>query len=66
MGKEQGSQFLQGTFNWGAEVKPQGPGARAELPIAKPASEHPRFGERVMEAIGFVAEIVTETNCRYS
>jgi RNA-directed DNA polymerase len=51
MGNEQGSQFLQGTFNWGAEVKPQGPGARAELPIAKPASEHPMFGERVMEAI---------------
>ena len=51
MGNEKGSQFQQGTFNWGAEVKPQGPGARAELPIARPASERPMFGETVMEAI---------------
>lgn len=51
MGNEHGSQFQQGTFNWGAEVKPQGPGARAELPIAKLASERPMFGERVREAI---------------
>ena len=41
MGNEHGSQFRQGTFNWGAEVKPQGPGARAELPVAKPTSETP-------------------------
>jgi RNA-directed DNA polymerase len=51
MGNENGSQFQQGTFNWGAEVKPQGPGARAELSIAKPVSETPMFGERGMEAI---------------
>ena len=51
MGNEHGSQFLQGTFNWEAEVKPQGPSARAELPIAKPSSESPMFGETVMEAI---------------
>jgi RNA-directed DNA polymerase len=51
MGNEQGSQFRQGTFNWGAEVKPQGPGARAELSVTKPVSETPMFGETVMEAI---------------
>lgn len=51
MGNDKGSQFQQGTFNWGAEVKPQGPGARAELPVAKAASEPPMFGETVMEAI---------------
>lgn len=32
-------------------MKPQGPGGRAELPVAKPASERPMFGETVMEAI---------------
>jgi hypothetical protein len=51
MGNEHGSQFQQGTFNWGAEVKPQGPGARVELPVAKPASERPMLGETGMEAI---------------
>jgi RNA-directed DNA polymerase len=51
MGSEHGSQFQQGTFNWGAEVKPQGPGARAELPVAKPLAETPMFGETVMEVI---------------
>jgi RNA-directed DNA polymerase len=51
MGNDNGSQFQQGTFNWGAEVKPQGPSARAELPLARPTSESPMFGETVMEAI---------------
>jgi hypothetical protein len=51
MGNEQGRQFLQGTFNWGAAVKPQGPGARAELPVARPVSETLMFGETVMEAV---------------
>jgi RNA-directed DNA polymerase len=51
MGNDNGSQFQQGIFTWGAEVKPQGPGARAELPVAKPPTESPMFGETVMEAI---------------
>jgi RNA-directed DNA polymerase len=51
MGNDNGSQFHQGTFTWEAEVKPRGPSARAELPIAKPAPERPMFGETLMEAI---------------
>ena len=57
MGNEPGSQFRQGSFNWGAEVKPRGPGARAEVPVATPSSDSPRFGERVLEAI------VSATTC---
>ena len=52
MGNEPGSQFRQGSFTWGAEVKPRGPGARAEVPVATPSSDSPRFGERVLAAIG--------------
>jgi len=48
MGNEHGSQFQQGTFNWGAEVKPQGPGGRAELPVARPLTEH---GKRASSAV---------------
>ena len=51
MGNEQGSKFQQGTFNWEAGVKPQGPGARAELPVASPPTENPRFGETLMEEV---------------
>src|SRR5438445_5939305 len=51
MGNEQGSKFHQGTFNWEAGVKPQGPGARAELPLAKPPAERPMFGETLMEEV---------------
>jgi len=51
MGTEHGSQFQQGTFPWGAEVKPRGPSARAELPVARPPTESPRFGETLMEEV---------------
>lgn len=51
MGNEQGSKFHQGTFTWEAGVKPRGPGARAELPLAKPPAERPMFGETLMEEI---------------
>jgi RNA-directed DNA polymerase len=51
MGNEQGSKFQQGTFNWEAEVKPQGPGVRAELPAARPPTENPMFGETLMEEV---------------
>ena len=51
MGNDKGSQFQQGTFPWEAGVKPQGPGARAELPLAKPQAERLMFGETLMEEI---------------
>lgn len=51
MGNEQGSQFQQGTFTWEAEVKPQGPGVRAELPVARALTENPMFGETLMEEV---------------
>lgn len=51
MGNEKGSQFQQGTFTWEAGVKPQGPGARAELPVARPPTENPMFGETLMEEV---------------
>ena len=51
MGNDNGSQFPQGTFTWGAEVKPRGPSARAELPVARPLTESPMFGETLMEEV---------------
>jgi RNA-directed DNA polymerase len=51
MGNDNGSQFQQGTFPWEAEVKPRGPGARAELPVARPPTESLRFGETLMEEV---------------
>jgi hypothetical protein len=51
MGNEHGSQFRQGTFPWEVGVKPQRPSARAELPVAKPSTESPRFGEPLMEEV---------------
>ena len=51
MGNDNGSQFQQGTFTWGAEVKPRGPSARAELPVARPLTESPMFGETLMEEV---------------
>ena len=51
MGNEKGSKFHQGTFPWEAEVKPQGPGVRADFPTAKPQSERPMFGETLMEEV---------------
>ena len=51
MGSEPGSHCQEGTFKWGAAVKPQGPGARAELSGAKLPCERPLWGEPVMAAI---------------
>src|SRR5882724_5679270 len=51
MGNDNGSQFQQGTFLWEAEVKPRGPRARAELPVARPPTESPMFGETLMEEV---------------
>lgn len=51
MGDEQGRQVRRGTSNREAGVKPRGPGAKAELPIASPQTESPMFGTDLMEAI---------------
>jgi RNA-directed DNA polymerase len=51
MGNDKGSKFHQGTFPWEAGVKPPGPSARAELPLARPPTETPMFGETLMEEI---------------
>lgn len=51
MGDEQGRQVRRRTSNREAEVKPRGPGAKAELPIANPQPESPMFGADLMETI---------------
>lgn len=51
MGDGKGSKLRQGAFNWEAEVKPRGPGARADSPLARAQAESPMFGEDLMEGI---------------
>jgi RNA-directed DNA polymerase len=51
MGNVKGRQVRARTFNREAEVKPRGPGAKADLPIARQGTERPMFGEGLMEAI---------------
>src|SRR5499427_3335626 len=43
------SQPIQLAFNWEAEVKPRGRGARVDSFSAKPRIERPMFGENLME-----------------
>ena len=59
MGDEKGRKSPQGAFNWEAEVKPRGPGARAELPLARPQAESPMFGETLQRF-----PVVCTTNTR--
>src|SRR5216684_4426511 len=51
MGDEKRQKPPQGAVNWEAEVKPRGPGARADLPIATLQPESPMFSETLMEEI---------------
>ncbi len=51
MGDGKGSELRQGAFNREAGVKPRGPGARADSPLARTQAESPMFGE---ELIGLV------------
>jgi RNA-directed DNA polymerase len=51
MGNMKGRQVRARTSNREAEVKPWGPGAKADLPIASERTERPMFGEDLMEAI---------------
>ena len=51
MGNRKGRQVRVRTFNREAEVKPWGPGAKADLPIAKRRTERPMFDEDLMETI---------------
>ena len=46
------SQPIQLAFNWEAEVKPRGLGARVEACSARPPIERPMFGENLMEERG--------------
>ena len=43
------SQPIQLAFNWEAEVKPRGLGARVDSVPASPRIERPMFGENLME-----------------
>jgi RNA-directed DNA polymerase len=45
------SQPIQLAFNWEAEVKPRGPGARGDSLAAREPAERPMFGEHVMEEV---------------
>ena len=51
MGDGQGRQVRKRTSNWEAGVKPRGPGAKADLPIASQGIESPMFGADLMEAL---------------
>jgi RNA-directed DNA polymerase len=51
MGNTKGRQVRRRTSNREAEVKPRGPGAKADLPVAGRATESPMFGADLMEAI---------------
>ena len=44
-------QPIQLAFNWEAEVKPQGPGARGDSVTATRPSERPLFDEHIMEEV---------------
>jgi hypothetical protein len=52
MGNKKGRQVRARTSNREAEVKPWGPGAKADLSIASERTERPMFGEDLMEVIG--------------
>lgn len=51
MGDEKRQKPPQGAVNWEAAVKPRGPGARADLPIATLQPESPLCSETLMEEI---------------
>jgi RNA-directed DNA polymerase len=51
MGDMKGRQVRKRTSNREAEVKPRGPGAKADLPIASRNTESPMFGTDLMEVI---------------
>lgn len=42
---------MQMAFNWGAEVKPRGPGARGDSLAAREHTERPMFDENMMEEV---------------
>ena len=51
MGAMKGRQIRQRTSNQEAEVKPWGPGAKADVPMADRAIENPMFGADLMEVV---------------
>jgi len=51
MGNMKGRKARRRAFNREAEVKPRGPGARADLPLARHDAESPMFGVDLMERI---------------
>ena len=51
MGAMKGRQVRQRTSNQEAEVKPWGPGAKADVPMADRAIENPMFGADLMEVV---------------
>lgn len=51
MGNLKGRQVRVRTSNREAEVKPRGPGAKADLPLATRRTERPMFDEGLMETI---------------
>ena len=51
MGAMKGRQVRGGTSNRGAEVKPRGPGAKADVPMADRVIENPMFGAELMEVV---------------
>ena len=51
MGNTKGRHVRRRTSNREAEVKPRGPGAKADLPIARRDSENQMFGSDLMEEI---------------
>lgn len=51
MGNIKGRQVRRRTSNREAEVKPWGPGAKADLPIASQDTESPMFGADLMEVV---------------
>ena len=51
MSDAKASQPIQMAFNWEAEVKLRGPGARGELLAAREPTEPPMDGENVMEEV---------------
>lgn len=51
MGDMKGRQVRQRTSSREAEVKPRGPGAKADSPVAGQALENPMFGAELMEVV---------------
>ena len=51
MGDVKGRQVRRRTYNREAEVKPRGPGAKADLPLAGGDRENSMFGSDLMEVI---------------